>query len=104
MKGDSLMKTFNVMLSIAAGLLGGTVVPYILRAPSVHAQAQSRTPKMLEAEAFRLVNEAGHVAGTMTINSAGSGIITMFDANGKVIFTSEDKPVIKPAAAAPISK
>jgi len=34
----------------------------------------------------------------MTINSGGSGVITMFDANGKVIFTSEDKPVIKPAA------
>jgi hypothetical protein len=93
---------FNMMLSIAAGLLGGTVVPY-LRVPSVHAQAQSLKPKILEAEAFRLVNEAGHVAGTMTINSAGSGVITMFDANGKVIFTSEDKPVIKPAAA-PISK
>ena len=98
-KGGLSMKPFNVKLSIAAGLLGGTVAPYILRVPSVHAQAQILAPKMLEASAFRLINEAGHVAGTMTINSAGSGVITMFDANGKVIFTSEDKPVIKPAVA-----
>jgi hypothetical protein len=92
------MKPFNVMLSIAAGLLGGTVAPYILQTPSVHAQAQIVAPKMLEAGAFRLVNEAGHVAGTIAINAAGSGVITMFDADGKIIFTSEDKPIIKPAA------
>jgi len=92
------MKPLSVTFSIAAGLLGGTIAPYIFRATSVHAQAQVLAPKMLEAGAFRLVNEAGHMAGTITINAAGSGVITMFDADGKVIFTSDNKPIIKPAA------
>ena len=85
-------------LSIAGGLLGGTIAPYIFRATPVHAQAQVLAPKILEAGAFRLVNEAGHVAGTIAINAAGTGVITMFDAEGKVVFTSENKPIIKPAA------
>ena len=90
-------RPFNVTVSIVAGLLGGTIAQYILPATSVHAQAQILAPKTLEAGAFRLVNEAGHVAGSMTINAAGSGIVTMFDADSKVIFTSDNKPVVKPA-------
>ena len=92
------MKPLNMTLSIVAGLLGGTVASYVLPTTSVHAQAQSFAPKMLEAGSFRLVNEAGHVAGTLAISAAGSGVITLFDADGKVIFTSENKPIIKPAA------
>ena len=92
-----LARPFNVTLSIAAGLIGGTVAQYIHPATSVHAQAQILAPKTLEAGAFRLVNEAGHVAGSLTINAAGSGVVTMFDADGKVIFTSDSKPVVKPA-------
>ena len=91
------MKPLSMTFSIAAGLLGGTIAPYIFRATSAHAQAQVLAPKVLEAGAFRLVNEGGHLAGTITINAAGSGVITMFDADGKVIFTSENKPIIKPA-------
>ena len=92
-----IARPFNVTLSIAAGLLGGTVAPYIFPPTSVHAQAQILAPKTLEAGTFRLVNEAGHVAGSLTINAAGSGVVTMFDADGKVIFTSENKPIVKPA-------
>ena len=43
------------------------------------------------------MNDAGRVAGTLTVNANGSGVITMFDADGKVIFTSGEKPIIKPA-------
>jgi len=93
-----LAKPLNVTLSIVAGLLGGTAAQYIVPATSVHAQAQVLAPKTLEAGTFRLVNEAGHLAGSLTINAAGSGVVTMFDADGKVIFTSDNKPVIKPAA------
>jgi hypothetical protein len=92
-----LARPSNVTLSLVAGLLGGTAARYILPGTSVHAQAQILAPKALEAGAFRLVNEAGHVAGSLTINAAGSGVVTMFDADGKVIFTSDSKPVIKPA-------
>jgi hypothetical protein len=91
------MKPLHLILSIAAGLLGGTVVTYVFPA-TVHAQAQILAPKTLDAGAFRLVNETGHVAGTLAINAAGSGVITMFDADGKVIFTTEERPIIKPAA------
>lgn len=91
-------RPFSVTLSIAAGLLGGTIAQYILPATSVHAQAQILAPKTLEAGTFRLVNEAGHLAGSLTINAAGSGVVTMFDADGKVIFTSDNKPIVKPAS------
>ena len=92
-----MMKPLNVTLSIAAGLLGGTVAPYLLPVTPIRAQAQILAPKIVDAGAFRLVNEAGQVAGTMTINAAGSGVVTMFDKDGKVIFTSDSKPIIKPA-------
>jgi hypothetical protein len=92
------MKPLSLTFSIAAGFIGGTIAPYIFRTTLAHAQAQVLAPKVLEAGAFRLVNEGGHLAGTITINAAGSGVITMFDADGKVIFTSENKPIIKPAA------
>jgi|GEM_PF-5122550 len=91
------MRLINVALSVAAGLVGGIAAPYLLPTTPVHAQAQIQSPKILEAGAFRLVNEAGHLAGTLTINGSGSGIITLFDAAGKVIFTTEEKPIIKPA-------
>jgi hypothetical protein len=90
------MRPINVTLSIAAGVLGGIAAPYLLPTTPVHAQAQIQSPKIWEAGAFRLVNEAGHVGGTLTINASGSGIITLFDSAGKVIFTSEEKPIIKP--------
>jgi hypothetical protein len=95
------MKPLNLTLSVAAGLLGGTVGPYLLSVNPVHAQAQVLTPKIVEAGAFRLVNEAGHVAGTLAINAAGSGVITMFDNEGKAIFTSDSKPIVKPAVGLP---
>ena len=93
------MKLVNVTLSIAAGLLEGIAAPYLFRATAVHAQGQVQAPKTLEANSFRLVDEAGHLAGTLAVTASGNGVITMFDANGKVIFTSEEKPIIKPAAA-----
>jgi hypothetical protein len=92
------MKQPNMTLSIAAGFLGGIVAPYVFPATSAHAQAQILAPKILQAGAFRLVSETGHVAGTLAINAGGNGVITMFDADGKVIFTSDNKPIIKPAA------
>lgn len=85
-----------VPVSIVAGLLGGTVAPYIF--PGTSAEAQILAPKTLEAGTFRLVTNAGHLAGSLTIDAAGNGVVTMFDADGKVIFTSDNKPVLKPAA------
>ncbi len=91
------MKLVNVTLSIAAGLIGGIAAPYLLPIAPVHAQAQVQAPKTVEAGAFRLVDAAGHLAGSLAITPNGNGVITMFDANGKVIFTSDEKPIIKPA-------
>ena len=92
------MKPVSVILSLAAGVLGGVVAPHIFPVTPVHAQAQPSPSKIVEAGTFRLVNNAGHVAGTLAIDAAGSGVLTMFDADGKVIFTtSGDKPIIKPA-------
>jgi len=90
-------RPFNVTVSIAARFLGGAVVPYCLPEHLIQTQPQILAPKTLEAGTFRLVNEVGHLAGSLTINAAGSGVVTMFDADGKVIFTSDNKPVVKPA-------
>src|SRR3954466_7887897 len=92
-----IMKPLNLVLSIVAGLLGGFVEQYLFPARSVFAQAEASAPKIVEAGTFRLVNQAGHLAGDMTINATGDGVIRMFDASGKVIFTTEDKPIVKPA-------
>ena len=91
------MKPLNLTLSIIAGLVGGFVEQYVFPSVSVYAQAERSAPKTVEAENFRLVNQAGHLAGSMTINANGDGVITMFDANGKAIFTTEEKPIVKPA-------
>ena len=93
------MRPLNVTFSIIAGLLGGFVEHLIFPALSVYAQREVTAPKTIEAGNFRLVNPAGHLAGTLAINANGDGVITMFDANGKAIFTSEDRPIVKPAAA-----
>ena len=90
----------NLTLSIIAGLLGGFVEQYLFPSTPVYAQADHATPKTVEAGAFRLVNPAGHLAGSITINANGSGVITMFDVDGKAIFTSEEKAIVKPASFA----
>lgn len=93
------MKPLTVTLSILAGLLGGFVEHLIFPDSSVHAQAELTAPKTIEAGNFRLVNPAGRLAGTLAINANGDGVITMFDAHGKAIFTTEEKPIVKPAVA-----
>ena len=93
------MKPFNLTLSIIAGLLGGFVGQYVFPSTPVYAQAEISAPKTVEAGTFRLVNPTGHLAGSITINANGDGVITMFDANGKAIFISEEKAIVKPAIA-----
>jgi len=93
------MKPVNLTFSIVAGLLGGFVEQYIFPPTSVHAQAEVVAPKTVEAGTFRLINPAGRLAGSLSIGPNGDGVITMFDANGKVIFTSQEKAIVKPAVA-----
>ena len=91
------MKPLNLTLSIIAGLLGGFVEQYLFPSASVFAQAEVPASRTVEAGTFRLVTQTGHLAGSMTINANGNGVITMFDSNGKAIFTTEEKPIVKPA-------
>jgi hypothetical protein len=94
-----LMKPLNLTISIFAGLLGGFLGQHVFPFTPVYAQADPRAPKTVEAGAFRLVSPASHLAGSMTINKNGDGVITLFDAEGKAIFTSEEKAIAKPALA-----
>jgi len=93
------MKPLNVTLSIIAGLVGGFVEQYVFAPTSAHAQSELGALKTVEAGSFRLVNPAGHLAGTLSIAANGDGVITMFDVNGKPIFTSQEKAIVKPAVA-----
>jgi hypothetical protein len=93
------MKPVTLTLSFVLGLMGGLVEQYVFPSTSAHAQADRSAPKTVEAGSFRLVNQAGHLAGSITTNANGDGVITMFDTNGKAIFTSEEKAIVKPATA-----
>ena len=78
------MKIRNVVLSFAAGLLGGAISHYA--SPQlVHAQSQA--PKEFRAEKFVLVNEKGTILGTLS-NDGGRPSFQLFDERGREIWSA----------------
>lgn len=78
------MNRRNVVLSLAAGLLGGTISHY-LSPQLVHAQ--STAPMEFRAEKFVLVNEKGTVIGTLC-NEGGRPSLKLFDERGREIWSA----------------
>jgi hypothetical protein len=76
------MNKRNVVLSFAAGLLGGTISHYV--SPQL-VRAQSQAPKELRAESFLLVNEKGIVLGTLS-DEGGRPSLRLFDERGREIW------------------
>jgi len=77
-----------VVLSFAAGLVGGLVPLYVLP-PTVFAQAQKAAPKEIQAQNFILVNSQGTPMGLFGFNPQGKPIIKLVDERGMTIWTSE---------------
>jgi len=62
------MNKRNIVLSFAAGLLGGAI-SYYVSPQLVHAESQA--PKELRAQSFILVNEKGTILGTLSDEGGG---------------------------------
>jgi hypothetical protein len=78
------MNKRNVVLSLAAGLLGGAISHY-LSPELVHAQSQA--PKEFRAESYVLVNEKGTIIGTLC-NESGRPSLKLFDDQGREIWSA----------------
>jgi hypothetical protein len=78
------MNKRTVVLSLAAGLLGGAISHH-LSPGLVHAQSQA--PKELRAESFILVNEKGIVLGALS-GEGGRPSLKLFDERGREIWRS----------------
>ena len=78
------MNKRTVVLSFAAGLLGGAISHY-LSPQLVHAQSQA--PIEFRAERFVLVNEKGNMIGTLC-NESGRPSLKLFDDRGREIWSA----------------
>jgi hypothetical protein len=88
------MNKRSVVLSFAAGLLGGAISHYF--SPQlVHAQAQA--PKELRAESFVLVNVKGAILGTLS-DEGGRPSLRLFDARGQEIWSAGGRIGVRAAA------
>ena len=79
-------RNLNLGLSLAAGLLGGLLSPYI-EAKSVLAQSQVIFPEEISAQSFTLVNDKGIPLGVFGFDGDGSASIRLLNQLGKVIWS-----------------
>ena len=87
------MNKRNVVLSFAAGLLGGAISHYV--SPQlVHAQSQAL--KEFRAESFVLVNEKGTILGTLC-NEGGRPSLKLFDERGREIWSAGGRTSVRAA-------
>jgi hypothetical protein len=70
-----MSRTSNVILFLAAGLLGGMVSRYFSPAP-IHAQAP---PVLVQAQSFMLVNESGQRIGEFAVDQDGKPNLKLFE-------------------------
>ena len=77
------MNKTSLILSLAAGLLGGLAAQYVTPA-SVHAQAPRPAPSEIRAQSFVLLNENGDVSGSFGFDNQGHPVIRLFEKNREV--------------------
>jgi hypothetical protein len=87
------MNKRNIVLSFAAGLLGG-VISHYLSPQLVHAQSQA--PREFRAESFVLVNGKGAIIGTLA-HEGGKPSLKLFDEHGREIWSAGSQASV-PAA------
>jgi hypothetical protein len=97
------MKKLNLALSIAAGLLGGTLSHYVWTQP-VQAQSSASSPKEVRSQSFVLVDEQGIVQGVFTFDErmGAPTTIKLLDGKGREIWEAGGVR-IRPAGALPNS-
>ena len=97
------MKRLNLALSIAAGLLGGTLSHYLWTQP-VQAQSSTTSPKEVRSQSFVLVDDQGIVQGVFTFDErmGAPTTIKLLDGKGREIWEAGGVR-IRPAGALPNS-
>jgi len=78
-KRDVLM----VIVALAAGLVGGVVSSWFLMGAPVFAQKAPQPEKVLQAERFEVVDQAGKLRAALGTASDGSPSLTLADQAGK---------------------
>jgi hypothetical protein len=74
-------------LALAAGLLGGLLSRY-LAPKSVHAQAQTPTPKEIRSQNFVLINAQAVEVGLMGFSPQGRPVIKLVDERGRTLWSA----------------
>ena len=84
------MNKTSLILSLAAGLLGGLIAQYA--APSsVRAQAPRPAPSEIRAQSFVLLNDKGDVSGSFGFDNQGRPMIRLFE-KGREIWSAGGNP------------
>ena len=84
----------NLILALAAGLLGGLLSRYMNPIPA-YAQTQS-APKEIRAQSFVLINEQGTPLGLLGFDPNGVPIIKLLDERGRTIWSTQPRPSLMP--------
>lgn len=88
------MNKRTVVLSFAAGLLGGAISHYL--SPQL-VRAESQALKEFRAESFVLVSDKGSILGTLS-NEGGRPSLKLFDDRGREIWSAGGKLVVRTAS------
>jgi hypothetical protein len=83
-----MRRKLNVILALAAGLLGGIVSRHLTPTP-VFAQAQAPIPKEIKAQKFVIVNEDGKALGVFGFDHNGTPMVKLTDENGRTIWSTQ---------------
>jgi hypothetical protein len=78
----------SVMVWVIVGFCGGILAPYVL-GKAVHAQEPRPKVQVVTAQKFVLTSEQGTPAGIFGFDTNGSPEITLFDAQGHVIWSTK---------------
>lgn len=83
-----MKKPSSLVLSLAAGLLGGVLSHYVWTQP-VHAQSLASAPSEIRAQSFVLVDNKGVVEGVLSFDQPNKRVpatIKLLDGTGREIW------------------
>jgi len=72
-----------VMIALVAGLIGGIGASWVLTSRLVFAQSEPQPSKVLQAERFEVVDQAGKIRGALAMAANGALGLTLLDQAGK---------------------
>jgi hypothetical protein len=89
-------RNLNLVLALAAGLLGGLISRYISPV-AVLAQTQTPVPREIRSQSFVLVNAQGVAMGLMGFDPQGRPVMKLVDERGRTIWSAGQTLVLPPS-------